>query len=210
MPPPPQSPAEDGRLYFPATGRNREPILEVLRLVFAPPVHRVLEIASGSGEHAVAFAAELPWITWHPTDVDPAHLASIDAWRAGTGLARVAPAVRLDVLSDDWPEGPFDAVFCANMIHIAPWEATLGLCAGAARALRPGGVMVTYGPYRRSGVPTALSNEAFDASLRARDPRWGLRSVEELAAAAPGFSLERIVEMPANNLSLLWRRSGGA
>jgi SAM-dependent methyltransferase len=197
----------DARLYFPATTRNREPLAAVLREVFAPPVARVLEIASGSGEHAVAFTAALPWLTWQPTDADPAHLASIDAWRAATPGAAIAPARRLDLLVDPWPPGPFDAIFCANLIHIAPWEVAEALCAGAAALLPPGGLLVTYGPYKRGGVHTAPSNEAFDASLRARDPRWGVRDLEALVAAAGGFALEQVVPMPANNFTVVLRRA---
>ncbi len=197
------------RLEFPATRRNREPILAVLRELL-PVAGRVLEVASGSGEHLTFFAASLPDLHWQPTDPDPAHLASADAWTAHLGLANVAPAVGLDVTADAWPEGPFDAVYCANMIHIAPWEATIGLFRGAASVLRPGGLLLTYGPYRVGGAHTSPSNADFDASLKARDPRWGVRDVAQVAAVAPGFVLERQIPMPANNYTLVWRRRGGA
>lgn len=190
------------RLDFPATGRNRDPILEVLRPRLAN-TRRVLEIAAGSGQHAAYFAAALPGLTWLPTDPDPAHLASIDAWR--TDAPNVLPARQLDV-TGEWPEGPFDAIYCANMVHIAPWEAAVGLFQGAARVLVPGGLLLTYGPYRRDGQHTAPSNEAFDASLRSRDPRWGVRDVGELAAISDLLALEEIVPMPANNFVLVFRR----
>lgn len=193
------------RLFFPATARNRAPISAVLQELF-PSGGRILEVASGSGEHAVAFAADLPGIFWFPTDMDPSHLQSIDAWREHTGLPNVAPARRLDVVQDPWPEGPFDAIFCANMVHIAPWEAAEALCIGASRLLAPGKRLLLYGPFRRNGAHTAPSNEAFDASLRGRDSRWGVRDVESLLAAAPGFFLERVVEMPANNLTLVLQK----
>ncbi len=178
-----------------------------MRERFAPPAGRVLELAGGSGEHAAAFAAELPWLTWQPTDADPAHLASIDAWRESTGLGNIAPAVRLDLLTDPWPQGPFDAVFCANLIHIAPWEVALAVLTGAAEALAPGGLLVLYGPFRRADRPTAPSNEAFDASLRARDRRWGVRDLDAVVAAARDFALDAIVEMPTNNLTVILRRT---
>ena len=194
------------RLFFPATARNRGPISEVLATLFARPCHRVLEVASGSGEHAVAFAADFPHLQWFPTDADPAHLESIDAWREYTGLTNVAPARRLDLLQDAWPELQVDAVFCANLIHIAPWEVTEALLRGAATVLGAGGQLVLYGPYRRKGVQTAPSNEAFDASLRARDPRWGVRDLETVVATANGFRLAQVVEMPANNLMVVLGR----
>lgn len=194
------------RLAFPATQRNREPILAVLR-EWLPARGRVLEVASGSGEHITWFAQALPDIFWQPTDLEVAHLASVDAWVAHLGLSNVAPARRLDVTVDRWPDGPWDAVYCANMIHIAPWEATVALMRGAAAAVRPGGLLLTYGPYRVDGAHTAASNAAFDASLTARDPRWGVRDLGEVAAVAEGFVLERRVEMPANNFTLVWRRS---
>ncbi len=193
------------RLEFPATLRNRDPILAVLREVL-PAQGRVIEVASGSGEHLTYFAAALPHLHWQPTDLDPAHLASADAWTAHLGLSNVSPAVRLDVTTDAWPTGPFDVVYCANMIHIAPWEATLGLVRGAAAVLPVGGALITYGPYRLGGQHTSDSNVAFDVSLKARDPRWGVRDVAEVAAVATGFQLERQIPMPANNFTLVWRR----
>lgn len=186
------------RLQFPATLRNRGPLLDVL----APrlPSGTVLEVASGSGEHGVFFAGALPHVTWQPTDLADEHLASIDAWREG--MRNVLPALRLDVCGV-WPTGPYAAVFCANMVHIAPWEAAVGLFAGAATVTD---LLITYGPYKRGGVHTAQSNATFDASLRARDPSWGVRGIEELEAIAAGFCLREVIEMPANNLTLVWGR----
>lgn len=197
------------RRFAPATQRNREPIRDVLRR-FVPPGARFLEIASGSGEHAVFLAPELEAAAWQPTDLDPAALASIDAWRAEDGSGVILPAARLDVTERPWPElSPADVVFCANMIHISPWAATEGLVAGAGALLAPGGLLVLYGPYKRDGRHTAPSNEAFDASLRARDPSWGVRDLEAVVAEAEpaGFTLVDVVAMPANNLTVVLRRT---
>lgn len=193
----------EAKKHAPATLRNREAIADVLRASL-PGAGLVLEVASGSGEHCAHFAAEFPALQWQPSDPDAASLASIAAWCAG--LANVRAPVRIDATAADWPVAKADAVLCINMIHIAPWEATLGLMAGAARLLGPGAPLILYGPYRRAGVATAPSNEAFDASLKSRDPRWGLRDVEAVREAAAGFMLERLVEMPANNLMLVFRR----
>lgn len=192
--------------HAPAAARNREPILQVLCQVL-PERGLVVEVASGSGEHGVWFARHLPGIEWQPTDQDPDALASIAAWQAEEALPNLRPPLPLDVLGA-WPVDRADAVFCANMIHIAPWACTLGLLDGAARLLAPGAPLVTYGPYMRGGVHTAESNAAFDASLRSRDPAWGVRDLDVVAveAEARGLALERIFEMPANNLTVLWRR----
>lgn len=197
---------DDPRRVAPAAARNRDPILAVLRRVL-PPSGLVLEVASGTGEHAAHFAAALPALRFQPSDPDPASRASIDAWCAG--LPNVRPALALDAAAAKWPLDHADAVLCINMVHISPWAATLGLLRGAARLLPPGGPLVLYGPYRRAGVPTAPSNDAFDADLRARNPAWGLRQLEEVAAeaAAAGFGLPEIVEMPANNLTVIFRRA---
>jgi hypothetical protein len=189
----------------PAAQRNREPIREVLAR-HLPASGTVLTIAEGSGEHAVHFAQSFPALTWQPTDIDPEALASIEAWRVETGLANLAPPIALDVTTDPWPVTHADAITCINMIHISPWEATLGLFAGAARALASGALLYLYGPYKFGGTFTAPSNEAFDASLRSRDARWGVRDVKDLEAAATGFSLRELVSMPANNHSLIFRR----
>lgn len=199
------------RRSAPATDRNREPIRDVLARV-VPASARVLEIASGSGQHAVYLAAQLDVASWQPTDPDATARASVDAWRAHEAAERVLPCLALDVTRDPWPTSTFDAVVCINMIHIAPWEACLALLDGASRVLEAGSVLFLYGPFRREGHPTAPSNEAFDRDLRARDPRWGVRSLETVAAEAQarGFSLEEVVPMPANNLSVVFRRTPNA
>ncbi len=191
------------RKHAPATLRNREAILALLREVL-PEAGLVLEIASGSGEHCAHFAEHLPGLTWQPSDPEAAARASIAEWCAG--LANVQAPLALDAAAPEWPVARADAILCINMVHISPWEATLGLLAGAARLLAPGAPLYLYGPYHRSGVATAPSNLAFDESLKSRDPRWGLRMVEDVTAAATGFTLDRLVEMPANNLSLAYRR----
>lgn len=201
----------DPRLRSPSTARNREPILAVLQRVL-PTDARVLEIASGSGEHAIYVARAMPGVTWHPSDPDPDARASISAWSEAEGLPNVRPPRDIDVREAAWgveDEAPFDAIVAINMIHISPWEATLGLLAGARRLLRAGGVLYTYGPYKRDGRHTAPSNEAFDASLQARNPSWGVRDVAEIecAASLQELTLREIVEMPANNLSLVLVRN---
>lgn len=195
----------DARQVAPATERNREPILEVLRRVL-PARGLVLEVASGTGEHVAHFARALPGLTFQPTEYDAARRASVDAWAAGLGNVRAA--VALDATAAEWPVAEAAAVFCANMIHIAPWSACVGLMAGAGRVLAPGGVLVLYGPFLRDGVPTAPGNVAFDASLRARDAAWGVRDLGAVAAlaAAQGLALDEVVEMPANNLMVVFRR----
>jgi SAM-dependent methyltransferase len=196
----------DRRLHAPATSRNREPILAVLRR-HLPASGLVLEIASGSGEHAVHFATALPQLVLQPSDPDPEARASIDAWIASSGLNNVRPALALDVMQEPWPADEAAAVLCINMVHISPWSATEALVRGAARILPPGGVLCLYGPYKRDGAHTAPSNEAFDASLRARNPDWGVRDLEAVAAlaAAHGFAAPTVEPMPANNFSLVFR-----
>jgi hypothetical protein len=201
-----------GRYSAPPVLRNRDPILAVLREVL-PAAGLLLEVASGSGEHALHWARHLPGWTVQPTDADPRARASIDAWGAGTasepGPANLRRALPLDAAAEDWPVAQADAVLCINMIHIAPWSATLGLLRGAARCLPPGAPLILYGPYRREGRPTAPGNEAFDADLRGRNPAWGLRLLETVAeaAAAAGFpDPPQVVEMPANNLTVVFRR----
>jgi hypothetical protein len=202
---------EDPRRFAPATARNREPILEVLRR-FVLPGANVLEIASGSGEHAIYLAPRLEVASWQPTDLDPTARASIEAWRTHSEATRVWPAIELDVTRRPLPAlhvAP-DVLVCINMIHISPWSACEGLLDGAAELLRPDGVLYLYGPYHRDGRPTAPSNEAFDASLRARNPEWGVRDLEAVANAAAqrGLRLVDVVEMPANNLSVILHASG--
>jgi len=198
---------EDARRHAPATVRNREPILAVLRDAL-PASGTVLEVASGSGEHAIHFSAALPGLNWQPSDPDPDALASIAAWRNVQGPGNLLAPIRLDAACADWPVTAADALVCINMIHISPWEATLGLMAGAARILPSGAPLVLYGPYRREGHALAPSNAEFDADLKRRDPRWGLRLLEDVAreADAAGFALERVDEMPANNLTVVFRR----
>ncbi len=195
--------------HAPATLRNREPILGVLREVL-PERGRVLEIAAGSGEHAVFFAEAFPGIVWQPTDADARCVASIDAWASEAGCANLRPAARLDVFADAYATGAddrFDAVVCINMIHIAPWRACLGLMAVAGAVLKAGGLLFLYGPYKIDGRHTAPSNAAFDADLKAKDPQWGVRDVTDVTAEAAvhGLVLEQRVPMPANNLSLVFR-----
>ena len=198
-----------GALASPAVARNTGPILEVLK-AHMPGRGRVLEIAAGSGEHAVAFADALPGVDWTPSDPSAEARASIAAWAAGTALPNLRAPLALDVLDPaSWPEGPLQAVVCINMIHISPWAATEGLMALAGSRLATGGLLVLYGPYREAEVPLASSNAAFEQSLKGRDPDWGLRDRDAVAAAAKaeGLALTRRVEMPANNLMLLFRRS---
>jgi SAM-dependent methyltransferase len=192
----------DARLHAPATVRNREPILAVLRR-HLPRRGLVLEVASGSGEHVVHFAEAFPDLEFQPSDPDPIHRASIDAWHAHSGLPNIRAALALDAAAEAWPIDAADAVLCINMIHIAPWAAVQGLARGAARVLPPGGVLYLYGPYRREGRHTAPSNEAFDASLRAQNPEWGVRDLEAVTALleAAGFAAPVVEQMPANNLS---------
>ena len=192
----------------PATLRNRAPIAEVLREVL-PERGTLLEVASGTGEHAAYFSGLFPGLLWQPSDPDPDALASVRAWRAEIGSSNLLEPVRLDASSEAWPISAADAILCVNMVHISPWAATEGLMKGAGRLLPAGGPLVLYGPYRRAGVTTAPSNEAFDRSLSARDPEWGLRDLEAVEAEAleRGLRLERVVEMRANNLTVVFRRA---
>lgn len=191
----------------PAAARNRQPILDVLQPRL-PAEGLVLEIASGTGEHVVHYAAARPDLTFQPSDPDPGARASVDDWVRTLGLGNVRPALEIDVTQATWPVERADAILCCNMIHIAPWEAAIGLISGAARLLPPGGLLFTYGPYRRDGRHTAPSNQAFDADLKRRNPAWGVRDLEAVMELARerGFSAPEIVEMPANNLSLLFKR----
>ncbi len=191
----------------PAVARNRDPILAVLRRVL-PAQGTVLEIASGTGEHAAYFAAALPHITWQPTDPDAEARGSIAAHRAAAQLPNLKAPLALDACAPSWPVARAEAVVSINMIHIAPWAAAEGLMASAGRLLAPGGVLYLYGPFKENGQHTAPSNAAFDASLRARDPQWGVRDRDEVAALAQrsGLALVERVAMPANNLSLVFHR----
>ncbi|MFN4016389.1 MAG: DUF938 domain-containing protein [Reyranella sp.] len=195
------------RREAPAAARNRQPILEVLQPRL-PATGLVLEIASGTGEHVVHYAAARPELTFQPSDPDADARASVDDWVRTLGLKNVLPALEIDVTATAWPVERADAVLCCNMIHIAPWDAAIGLVNGAARLLPRGGLFYLYGPYRRDGRHTAPSNEAFDADLRRRNPAWGVRALEAVVdlTRTQGFSAPDIVEMPANNLSLLFNR----
>ena len=198
---------DDARLHSPAAERNQGPILAELQRLL-PPRGLMLEIASGTGQHAAHFAAGLPGWQWQPSDPEPRARDSTAAWCGD--LATVRPPLALDVRAEPWTGVParVDAVFCANLIHIAPWASCGALMRGAARLLAPHGLLITYGPYLEDGVPTAPGNLAFDADLRARDPAWGLRRVADVAlqAQAAGLQLRERVAMPANNLLLAWAR----
>lgn len=197
----------DVRLHAPATARNREPILDVLR-AHLPARGLVLEVASGSGEHIVHLARALPALEFQPSDPDSQARASIDAWREAAGLESIRPALALDAATELWPITNADAVLCINMIHISPWASAVGLVRGAANLLHADGILYLYGPFRRDGAHTAPSNAAFDHSLRARNPEWGVRDLEAVIAlaAAHGFAEPLVEAMPANNLSLIFRK----
>jgi hypothetical protein len=195
------------KLSSPATARNREPIAAVLREVL-PERGLVLEVASGAGEHAAFFARLFPHLIWQPSDPQPQALGSIHAHVAEAALANLREPVALDASRETWPVERADALVCINMVHISPWAATVGLMRGAGRLLESGAPLILYGPYRRDGVPTAPSNEAFDRSLKERNAEWGLRRLEDVAAEAEraGLAPERVVEMPANNLAVVFRK----
>ena len=198
-----------GARAAPSTARNREPILAVLtpRLGIGA---KVLEIASGAGEHAVFIGEALPGVQWVPSDPDPEARASIAAWVERSGLGNVILPLDLDASRPDrWADGPFSAVVCINMIHISPWSAAEGLMSGAQRVLTEAGKLFLYGPFLETGVPTAPSNLAFDESLRSRDPAWGIRHLAEVEALAArhGLTLAERIEMPANNLTLVFERA---
>ncbi len=197
----------DLRRYAEATDDNRDDLLAVLQRVL-PATGLVLEVASGTGQHAAFFGPGLPGRVWQPTDPDPGARASVDAWAKHEQATTVRPALVLDAASDAWPVTRADAVVCVNMIHIAPWEAGLGLLRGGARVLPPGGPLVLYGPYRVDGA-LAESNRDFDGWLRSRDPRWGVREVADVekAAKAVGFAPVERIAMPWDNLVVVLRRS---
>ena len=197
----------DARETAPSAERNKQPILDVVARVL-PANGIVLEVGSGTGQHVAHFAKALPNLVFQPSEMDRARHASIAAWIRHENLANVNPPIAFDVTRLPWPVAHADAVICINVIHISPWEATLALMRGAGELLASGSVLVTYGPYRRGGAHTAPSNEAFDASLRQRDPSWGVRDLESVAAAAAahGLDLEETVPMPANNFMLVLRK----
>jgi hypothetical protein len=198
---------DDVRRYAPAAQRNRAPILAVLQRVL-PPTGVVLEIGSGTGEHAVFFATHLPHLTWQPTDPDEESRASIAAWREHAALPNLLPPLALDTTVEPWPIARADAVLSINMIHIAPFAACEALLRGAAQRLPPGAPLILYGPFARGGHHTAPTNESFDRSLRARNPAWGVRDLEAVTRAATpsGLTLDEVVPMPASNLTVILRR----
>ena len=208
---------QDARQHAPATARNREPILRVLQRVL-PPTGTVLEVASGSGEHAIFFAPRLKPRIWQPSDRDPVLRASIEAWQSDWPASNLLPPLDLDARALLWPveseEGdrlltpePITAIVCINMIHISPWDACVGLMAGAGRILPSGGILYLYGPYKQNGEHTAPSNEFFDETLRSQNSEWGVRALEDVIALANTHQLTLLetVEMPANNLSVIFQ-----
>lgn len=206
--PPPQS---DGRLDAPAFHRNFEPIWQAIEGFLIGKTGSVLEIGSGTGQHAVAYAARAPNLIWWPSDISPSHRDSIEAYRRASGLANLRVPQSIDLMQADWDwsgGGALTAILCFNVIHISPWTVTQNLMSGAGRHLAAGGVLLLYGPYKRDGAHTAPSNAAFDASLRARNPEWGVRDIEEVMVLGQNSSLTlvNIVEMPANNLVLAFKR----
>ena len=198
-------PSAEAKRTAPATERNRDAITHVLK-GYLPAQGRVLEIASGTGEHIVHFAAQFPHLTWQPSDSDPLALASIAAWRAESGGDNLLAPVEVDAAAD-WQVQDISAILCINMVHISPWEATKGLMRNAGRLLPKGGVLYVYGPFRQQNRPTAPSNEEFDRNLKSRNSQWGLRLVEDVAqeASLHALHLDQIIEMPENTLSLLFR-----
>lgn len=199
---------DDDRRSAAHVARNTAPILEVLREIL-PASGLILEVASGSGEHAVHFARAFPELAFQPSDPDPVARASIEAWRLSEKLPNLLPAMGLDAAQEGWRLEGVNAILCINMVHISPWSATQGLLRNAAEALPPGAPLYLYGPYRQQGVETAPSNEAFDLSLKSRNPEWGLRNLEDVAAEAGRhrLALERVVPMPANNISVVFRKA---
>lgn len=199
--------AEGAKRSAPAVARNRAAIIDVLG-EWLPPTGLALEIASGTGEHAVAFAEAFPRLEWQPSDIHPDALGSITAWQAEARLSNLRPPVRLDASAPDWPIARADALLSINMVHISPWASALGLLDGGARVLALGAPLILYGPWLRDDIDTAASNLEFDADLKRRDPAWGLRRVEDFQSAAHtrALILEQTRAMPANNLMLLFRR----
>jgi hypothetical protein len=198
---------DDGRRLAPAAERNKEPILSVLTRVL-PPRGTMLEIGSGTGQHVTHFAKTLSHLRWQPSDADPDLRQSIAQWIAHEHLANVEAPIALDIHAQPWPLATAAAIVCINVIHVAPWSATPALLGGAEGMLAPGAPLVLYGPFLQRGVPTSPGNVKFDADLKAANPAWGLREVERVAetAAQSGFTLDEVVAMPANNLTLVFRR----
>ena len=200
-------PDQDHKLTSPSALRNRGPIADLLRPVL-PESGTVLELASGSGEHVIHFASLFPQLVWQPSDPSPEARASIEQWVESEGLTNVLPPLDIDASSETWPLKRADAMITINMVHISPWPATQGLLAGAGRLLPAGAPLILYGPYRREGQPLVPSNVEFDASLRARNPAWGIRLLEDVASLAEqsGLSLTSVTELPANNLGVVFTR----
>jgi hypothetical protein len=198
----------DRRVRAPSADRNKDPILEVLRR-WVPARGLAVEIASGTGQHVVHFASALPRLIWQPTEPDTDQHDSIAAWIESEALTNVRQPLMLDVSQQPWPVDRADVVICINMIHISPWQATLDLMRGSAEIMPNNGVLFLYGPYRRFGAHTAPSNAAFDADLRARNPEWGVRDLEAVteAATANGLEFAEAVAMPANNFSVVFRKT---
>lgn len=198
--------ANDARLHAPATARNRDVILDVLK-EHLPHTGILYEIAAGTGEHALYFSEAFPDVLWHPTDIDESHLISIDAWRNHSGTENLQPASYFNVLGDIFPEST-DAILAINLIHIAPWQVAKTLIEKAGSTLKTGGILFLYGPYQQNGNHTSESNAAFDISLKSRNPDWGIRHMEDITLLAEknGFSEPTIIPMPANNFSLIFKR----
>jgi len=196
------------RLFYPATERNRDVILEVLNRIL-PKTGHILEVASGSGEHVIHFAKNHPEITWQPSDLAEDSRLSIQAWIDHSGLKNIAPPLALDTTAANWPNTPLDALICINMVHISPWEATLGLMEKAGQLLKENGFLYLYGPYQRDGQHTAPSNASFEGWLKEKDNRFGVRHMEEVEQVAVdnGLKLSQIIDMPANNFSLVFHRA---
>ncbi len=205
--------SEDQRRHLPATARNRDPILNVLRNVL-PRKGKVLEVASGSGEHVVFLAAAFPELSWQPSDMDQGMLASISAWIESSAqdpdaAGNILPPLYLDTRESPWPVEQADAVIAINMIHISPWPSCVGLMEGAGRILPAGGVLYLYGSFMRDGRHTHPNNAGFDATLRRQNPEWGVRNLEDVAGLAneSGLVLDQVIDMPANNLSVVFKRT---
>lgn len=205
----------DGRLDAPAFQRNHEPIWQAIEGPLGGKTGSVLELGSGTGQHAVTYARRASHLTWWPSDIDPSHLASIAAWRRDAGLANLRAPQRIDLMDANWTwqgegDGRLDAILCFNVIHISPWRVAQNLFGGAGRLLARGGLLILYGPYKRDGAHTAPTNAAFDTSLRARNPEWGVRDLADVTGLAQGHGLAPagIIDMPANNLVVMFERTG--
>jgi SAM-dependent methyltransferase len=198
----------DQKRYSPACERNKDVILDVLREVM-PTTGTILEIACGPGQHAVHFASGFPEVKWQPSDIDPTSIASTRAWRDEAQLPNMLDPIMLDATHAEWPIAHANGIVCCNMIHISPWDVTLGLLDGAARILPDDGILYTYGPYKIGGKHTAPSNEAFDQSLRSQNPEWGVRNLDDVALEARrrGLHLVKTAKMPANNFSVIYKKT---